>query len=75
MPSALLFGELLNIRGVGTILDHGLDTLRFPDIARVGSDITLRAVLESVTPRPPGELATFSLTFSATGSDKPCCVA
>lgn len=71
----LLFGELLNIRGVGTILNYGLDKLRFPDIARVGSDISLRAVLDSITPRPPGDLATFTLTFSATGSAKPCCVA
>lgn len=71
----LLFGELLRIEGVQTILNYGADKLRFPDVARVGSEITLRATLESLTPRPPGELATFGLTFTASGSTKPCCVA
>jgi len=71
----LLFGELLRIDGVGTILNYGLDKLRFPDIARTGSGIALSAKLESLTPRAPGELATFTLTMTATGSAKPCCVA
>lgn len=71
----LLFGELLRIDGVGTILNYGLDKLRFPDIARTGSEIALSAKLESLTPRAPGELASFALTMTATGSAKPCCVA
>lgn len=71
----LLFDELLHIDGVGTILNYGLDKLRFPEIARVGSEIRMTARLVGLTPRPPGELASFELTFHATGSEKPCCVA
>lgn len=71
----LLFEELIHIAGVGTILNYGVDKLRFPDVARTGSEITLEARLESLTPRPPGELATFALTFRANGGDKPCCAA
>jgi acyl dehydratase len=71
----LLFDELMRIEGVGTILNYGVDKLRFPDVARTGADITLEARLESLTPRPPGELATFALTFRANGGDKPCCAA
>ncbi|MBC8067288.1 MAG: MaoC family dehydratase [Deltaproteobacteria bacterium] len=74
VPS-LLFGELLDVQDVGSILNYGADKLRFPDVARVGSEITLSAELTSLTPRPPGEMATFNLTFAASGSAKPCCVA
>lgn len=70
----LLFENLLDLR-VGSILNYGADKLRFPDVAKVGSDITLTATLESLVPRPPGELGTFALTFHASGSAKPCCVA
>jgi len=71
----LLFGELLQVEGVSAILNYGADKLRFPDIARVGSEVQLRATLESLTPRTPGHLGTFALEFTATGSKKPCCAA
>jgi acyl dehydratase len=71
----LLFSELLDIQGIGSILNYGIEKLRFPDVARVGSEITLAAKLESLVPRAPGELGTFALTFTASGSAKPCCVA
>ncbi len=71
----LLFGELLEVQGVSSILNYGIEKLRFPDVAKVGSDITLTATLDALVPRPPGEQGTFTLTFSATGSKKPCCVA
>lgn len=71
----LLFDELLEIRGVGSILNYGADKLRFPDVARVGSGISLTATLDTLVERPPGHLGTFTLTFTATGSAKPCCVA
>jgi acyl dehydratase len=71
----LLFGELLDVQGIGSILNYGIEKLRFPDVAKVGSEITLSATLASLTPRAPGELATFSLEFRASGSAKPCCAA
>jgi acyl dehydratase len=71
----LLFGQLLHVEGVSAILNYGAEKLRFPDVARVGSEVRLTATLESITPRSPGELATFALEFSANGAAKPCCAA
>jgi acyl dehydratase len=75
LVSTMLFDQLLEIRGVGSILNYGAEKLRFPDVTRVGAAVTMTATLESLTPRAPGELATFALAFHATGSAKPCCVA
>ena len=71
----LLFGQLLHIEGVSAILNYGAEKLRFPDVARVGAEVRLSAKLETLVPRAPGELATFALEFTASGSKKPCCVA
>jgi acyl dehydratase len=71
----LLFGQLLTVAGVSAILNYGADKLRFPDVVRVGSQVRLAATLEKIVPRAPGELATFALEFTATGAEKPCCVA
>jgi acyl dehydratase len=71
----LMFERLLQVRGVSAMLNYGADKLRFPDVARVGCSVTMQATLESLTPRPPGELATFAVEFRASGSAKPCCVA
>jgi acyl dehydratase len=71
----LLFGKLLKVDGVSAMLNYGADKLRFPDVVRVGSEVRLSATLESLTPRAPGELATFALEFTASGAAKPCCVA
>jgi acyl dehydratase len=71
----LLFGKLLNVAGVSAMLNYGAEKLRFPDVVKVGSEVRLSATLESLTPRKPGELATFALEFSTQGAAKPCCVA
>lgn len=71
----LMFERLLDVRGVSAMLNYGADKLRFPDVAKVGCELTMSATLESLTPRPPGELATFAVEFRASGSKKPCCVA
>ena len=71
----LMFERLLDVRGLSAMLNYGADKLRFPDVAKVGCELTMSATLESLTPRPPGELATFAVEFRASGSAKPCCVA
>jgi acyl dehydratase len=71
----LLFGQLLKVEGVSAILNYGADKLRFPDVARVGSEVQLTATLQSLDSRKQGELATFALEFTATGAKKPCCAA
>ncbi len=71
----LLFDQLLRVQGVGAMLNYGVDRVRFPSVTRVGSTLTLRATLKSLEPKGPGHLARFALTFEASDSDKPCCVA
>lgn len=71
----LLFGRLLEVRSVDAMINYGADKLRFPDVARVGAQLSLRARLEELTPKAGGHLGRFALTFEATGSAKPCCVA
>lgn len=71
----LLFGRLLDVRSVGSMLNYGIDKLRFPDVTRVGAGLTLRATLTELSPKGPGQLGRFALTFEASGASKPCCVA
>ncbi len=71
----LLFERLLVVDGVQTMINYGLDKLRFPAVTPVGSAVRLSAVLESLTPKAGGQLGTFSLTFEVAGVPKPVCVA
>lgn len=71
----LLFGRLLDVKGVASMLNYGADRLRFPAVMRVGAALSLRATLESLEPKGPGHLGRFALSFEADDGDKPCCVA
>ncbi len=71
----LLFERLLVVDGVETMINYGLDKLRFPAVTPVGAQVSLRAVLDSLTPKAGGQLGTFSLSFEAAGAPKPVCVA
>jgi acyl dehydratase len=71
----LLFGRLLQVEGVTSILNYGIDKLRFVDVCRVGADLTLRATLQSLDAKGIGQLGRYGLVFEASGSSRPCCVA
>lgn len=71
----LLFDRLLKVRNVASMVNYGVDRVRFPAVTRVGAALTLRAELASVEAKGPGHLARFALTFETNDSDKPCCVA
>lgn len=71
----LLFGKLLDVQGVGALINYGADKLRFPDVTPAGSKVSLRAKLEELTPKGPGKLGRFTCAFSVEGATKPCCVA
>lgn len=70
----LLLGRLLRVQGIPTIVNYGIERVRFPAATRVGADLTLRATLTQLEAKGAGHLGRFALTFHATGSDKPCCV-
>jgi acyl dehydratase len=71
----MLFSRLIRVTNVPATINYGIDKLRFPDVARVGAAVTLKATLRELTERKTGRLGRFALEFTAEGSDKPCCVA
>jgi acyl dehydratase len=71
----MLFRRLVQVEGMKAVINYGIDKLRFPDVTRVGSALTLRAKLAGITQKQTGHLARFEVAFSAEGSAKPCCVA
>ena len=71
----LLFEKLLVVEGVSAMINYGLDKLRFPAVTPVGSEIRLRAVLESLEPKAGGQLGRFAVSFEASEASKPVCAA
>lgn len=71
----LLFQQLLVVEGVPAMINYGLDKLRFPAVTPVGSEVRLRAVLESLEPKAGGQLGRFALSFEVEGVPKPVCAA
>ncbi|GAA2786865.1 MaoC family dehydratase [Saccharopolyspora taberi] len=71
-----LFGELLEIRGVGMSVNYGLEKVRFPNPVPVGSKIRLAGKVASVD-EVTGEGVQMQLDFTVEidGADKPACVA
>ena len=70
-----LMAEVVEVTGVGTGVNYGLDRLRFPAPVRVGSSIRVTSTLTSVNDVPGGYQAVFENTFEAEGQAKPAAVA
>ncbi len=71
-----LFVEMLDVTGVTTKVNYGLEKVRFPSPVTVDSRIRLTATIADVTELAPG---TYQLMFDAVveveGQSKPACVA
>jgi acyl dehydratase len=70
-----LMAELVEVTGVRTGVNYGLDKLRFPAPVPVGSRIRVTSQLTEVTEVPGGHQATFTNTFEVEGQAKPAAVA
>jgi len=70
-----LMAEVVEVTGVGTGVNYGLDRLRFPAPVRVGSRIRVTSTLSAVTEVAGGYQAVFENTFEAEGLAKPAAVA
>ncbi|MEW2568520.1 MaoC family dehydratase [Streptomyces sp. NPDC047070] len=66
-----LFTELLDVRGVTTKVNYGLDKVRFPSPVRVGSRIRLVGRLAGVEDVPGGVQITVDDTIEIEGAQKP----
>ncbi|MGJ5748972.1 acyl dehydratase [Streptomyces puniciscabiei] len=69
-----LFTELLDVQGVTTKVNYGLNKVRFPAPVKVGSRIRLAARLTSVEEVPGGVQITVDGTIEVEGGTKPAAV-
>lgn len=68
--------QALQIRsGVRMAINYGLNKVRFPAPARVGSKLRARVTLQSLREIRSAREAVFSVTVEVEGGEKPCCVA
>ncbi|MQY36659.1 putative enoyl-CoA hydratase 1 [Streptomyces sp. RB17] len=69
-----LFTELLDVQGVTTKVNYGLNKVRFPAPVKVGSRIRLAARLTSAEDVPGGVQITVDGTIEVEGASKPAAV-
>ncbi|MGW2703801.1 MaoC family dehydratase [Streptomyces sp. NPDC001340] len=69
-----LFTELLDVQGVTTKVNYGLNKVRFPAPVKVGSRIRLSARLASVDEVPGGVQIAVDGTMEIDGGGKPAAV-
>ncbi|MET9560407.1 MaoC family dehydratase [Streptomyces tauricus] len=69
-----LFTELLDVQGVTTKVNYGLNKVRFPAPVRAGSRIRLTASLTAVEDVPGGVQITVNGTIEIEGEQKPAAV-
>lgn len=69
-----LFTELLDVQGVTTKVNYGLNKVRFPAPVKVGSRIRLAARLAEVEDVPGGVQITVDGTIEIDGGGKPAAV-
>ncbi|MFF1676333.1 MaoC family dehydratase [Streptomyces sp. NPDC058256] len=69
-----LFTELLDVEGVSTKVNYGLNKVRFPSPVKVGSRIRLVARLASVEDVPGGVQIAVDGTIEIDGGGKPAAV-
>ncbi|UUU26189.1 MaoC family dehydratase [Streptomyces sp. DSM 40750] len=69
-----MFTELLDVEGVSTKVNYGLNKVRFPSPVKVGSKIRLVGKLASVEDVPGGVQITVDGTIEIEGAPKPAAV-
>ncbi|MGY1496226.1 MaoC family dehydratase [Streptomyces sp. QTS52] len=69
-----LFTELLDVQGVSTKVNYGLNKVRFPSPVKVGSKIRLIGRLADVEEVPGGVQITVDGTIEIEGAPKPAAV-
>ena len=67
--------EVCTIDGFGTVLNYGLNKVRFPAGLKVDSRIRMHVRLAEVKDLGNGAEAVYGLTYEVEGEAKPCCVA
>jgi acyl dehydratase len=72
----VLLDEIFAVAGGGTVVNYGLNKVRFPAPVPVGGKVRMHATLTAAQVRPDGSLeAILGLEFELDGGSKPVCVA
>jgi acyl dehydratase len=71
----VLLDEVFVVAGKRLTLNYGLDRVRFPAALPVDSEVSATVDLVSTEPRGADVQVVLRVTVSATGADKPCCIA
>jgi acyl dehydratase len=66
-----LLGELMTIADGTSLVNYGIEKVRFPAPVRTGSRVRLGALLVAAEPRDGGVLCRFGVTVELEGSTKP----
>ncbi len=69
------WSQLLDVTGVTTKVNYGLDKVRFVSPVKVGEKVRMNAVVAEVTEVRGGWQLTVDQTFEVTGSERPALVA
>lgn len=67
--------ELISVTDADTVINYGLEKVRFPAPVMVGSRIRVSGQIASVTAVPGGQQAALRLSVEIEGGAKPGCVA
>jgi acyl dehydratase len=70
-----MWTDILEVRDVHTVLNYGLNKVRFPSPVPSGSRIRARATLAAFDAIPGGAQLTVDTLVERQGGDKPACVA
>lgn len=70
-----MWSELLNVEGVSTKVNYGLNKVRFPASVPSGSRIRMRASIRHVQEIDKGVQVTVEAVVERDGADRPVCVA
>ncbi|MFC8798617.1 MaoC family dehydratase [Promicromonospora sp. NPDC057138] len=70
-----LMAEILEVTGVTTGINYGLDRLRFPAPVRVGARVRVQSTLREVTEVPGGYQTVFESVFEVEDQARPAAVA
>jgi acyl dehydratase len=70
-----LLDDLLHVDGVSQAINYGLEKVRFPAPAPVGSHVRLTVTVEQVEPVPAGFQVAIAATVECDAARKPVCVA
>ncbi|WP_066902620.1 MaoC family dehydratase [Millisia brevis] len=70
-----LFEKVLDVTGVTTKINYGLDKVRFPAPVPVDSRVRINVTVAEVTDLPAGRQLSFDAVVEVEGQAKPACIA